>query len=73
MGKIKTHIQDWLDNGGYDLGYGNKSSPELKDFKVIKDNRIPVWEYYGYATEEEYWEARFGEPDEPDDFEPVEY
>jgi len=76
MGKIKSHAQEWLDKHGNLLGYEINSIPELKDFNVVKELGIPVWEYYGYKTQEEYWEAKFGVNDEPEDLEdiePIEY
>jgi hypothetical protein len=73
MSKIKTHIQDWLDNVGKDLGYDSKSTPPLKDLDVIRKHRLPIWEYYGFKTQEEYWEAKYSQTHDDDDFEPVEY
>jgi hypothetical protein len=55
MGKLKSHIQDFLESGGDQLGYGWENTPELKDLSMILSNNIPVWEYNGYATEKDYY------------------
>tara|TARA_R110002020_G_scaffold443766_2_gene655072 strand:- start:8006 stop:8236 length:231 start_codon:yes stop_codon:yes gene_type:complete len=76
MGKIKSHVQDWLDKCGNDLGYSQRTAPKLKDLDVIRKNRLPVWQYYGYKSQEEYWDAKYGLNDEPhdlEDIEPIEY
>ena len=76
MGKIKSHVQDWLDSCGNDLGYGQRSAPELKDLDTVRKNAVPVWEYYGFKSQEEYWDTKYGLNDEPQDLEdtePIEY
>ena len=55
MGKIKSHVQDFLESKGYDLGYDWDNLPELKDFDVVSQNNIKMWEYHGYETEKAYY------------------
>ena len=56
MGKIKGFIQEFLDDGGNDLGYGMSSDlPKLEDMSRILKKKIPVWEYLGYGSEEAYY------------------
>ena len=30
MGKMKSFVQDWLDNTGYDLGYDIDNMPKIE-------------------------------------------
>ena len=55
MGKIKSHIEDFLENGGDALGYDWENLPDLKDFDVVLQNAVKVWEYRGYPTEQAYY------------------
>ena len=55
MGKIKSHIEDFLADGGSDLGYDFDQLPELKDFEIVLKHNVPVWEYKGYETERAYY------------------
>jgi len=56
MGKIKGFIQEFLDDGGNDLGYGMSSDlPKLKDMNRILKKQIPVWKYLGYESEDAYY------------------
>ena len=41
MGLLKGHIQDWLEEYGYDLGYDWDNLPDLSD--MDKDTP-PAWE-----------------------------
>ena len=47
MGKLKSHIQDFLENGGYDLGYSETFLPELSDLDYVLDNDVDAWTYEG--------------------------
>ena len=55
MGKIKSHIEDFLENGGNALGYDWDNLPSLKDFEVVLSQGVKVWEYNGCKTEQEYY------------------
>tara|TARA_B100000131_G_scaffold155566_1_gene151009 strand:+ start:303 stop:455 length:153 start_codon:yes stop_codon:yes gene_type:complete len=46
MGKLKAAIQDFLENGGHDLGYDMSNAPALEDFKNILDNSIDAHTYW---------------------------
>ena len=41
MGLLKGHIQDWLEEYGYDLGYDWDNLPDLSDMDA---NTPPAWE-----------------------------
>ena len=46
MGKIKEHCQEFLDRGGYNLGYNMTNMPQMEDFDHIKKNKITAEEYH---------------------------
>ena len=52
MGRVKDHMQDWLEEYGHKLGYDMKNCPNLEDFWWIVDNHVDA---------EEYWEGRWNE------------
>ena len=54
MGRVKSHIHEWLENFGDELGYGWDNVPSFGDLDGVARDRIPVWEYYGYKSEVEY-------------------
>ena len=54
MSKTGDYVQQWLDRGGYDLGYSEYELPNLKDKDSIIKRRVRVWEYCG-VTEKEYY------------------
>jgi hypothetical protein len=54
MGKNKEMMQDWLTDYGYDLGFDNDSCPPTKDWNIIANNNVKVWEYYG-KTHKQYY------------------
>ena len=47
-------MNEFLNNGGYHLGYSEMELPDLDDLDVILSRSIQVWEYKGY-TEKEYY------------------
>jgi len=57
MGKLKSHVQDFLETGGDSLGYDWENLPDLKDLGMVSKHNIPVWEYKGYATAKEYYSS----------------
>jgi len=74
MSKIKEYAQDFLENGGYDLGYDENNLPKIKDMQEILKYGIPV-ELTGIKSvgeiikihkmdTEEYWTGGFPEEDE---------
>ena len=52
MGKVKNHMQDWLEEYGHKLGYNISNCPNLEDFWWIVDNHVDA---------EEYWKGRWNE------------
>ena len=54
MGKMKSYIQNWLDNVGYDLGYDIENLPRIEHFGLITRLQIKAHEFFGYRTKEEY-------------------
>ena len=55
MGAIKSRMIDFLEQGGRSLDYDEWNMPNIDDFDVILSNSIPLWEYKGYASEEEFY------------------
>ena len=45
MGKIKTKCQDFLENGGSELGYSMECLPELSEFQTIINRQIDAQDY----------------------------
>tara|TARA_R110002020_G_scaffold227539_14_gene438200 strand:+ start:258 stop:476 length:219 start_codon:yes stop_codon:yes gene_type:complete len=54
MGKMKSFVQDWLDNTGYDLGYDIDNLPKTEHLNLIHRLQIKAHEFFGYRTKEEY-------------------
>ena len=54
MSKIADAVEDFLDNGGRELGYSSNNLPDLDDFQLVLQQLVKVWEYYG-VTEYEYY------------------
>ena len=46
MGKIKSHLEDWLDDYGHNQGYSMGSTPQLNELDDIKRNNIDAQEYH---------------------------
>jgi hypothetical protein len=55
MGKLKSVVEDFLSEGGYDLGYNMDAIPHLDDMRIILRNSILVWHYYGFENAAEYY------------------
>jgi hypothetical protein len=66
MGQVKDQFEYFLINGGRDLGFDSKCCPEYKDLNTVLKERVPIWQYYGFKSQEEYWDA------ECDNSEPLE-
>ena len=58
MSEIKNHMQNFLDEVGYSLGYDEKNLPTLHDIDIIWANRVHVWEYNGMTEDEYYWGSK---------------
>ena len=58
MGKIKNYCQDFLESGGYDLGYDMNNLPEMKDMDTIKQQNVKLWEYKGYKSEKDFYSPK---------------
>ena len=52
--KMKAAIEDFLDNGGRDLGFNEENLPDIDDFQVVLQQMVLVWDYLG-VTKEEYY------------------
>tara|TARA_R100001594_G_C3892701_1_gene228838 strand:+ start:254 stop:445 length:192 start_codon:yes stop_codon:yes gene_type:complete len=46
MGKLKSYLEDWLDEYGYDLGFSWDNLPNLGDLDNIITNQTDAKEYY---------------------------
>ena len=58
MGRIKSYIHDWLETYGEELGYDWNNVPSMGDMDVVASDRFPVWEYYGYKSEKDYYSSQ---------------
>ena len=58
MGKIKNYCQDFLESGGYDLGYDMNNLPEMKDMDTVKQQNVKLWEYKGYKSEKDFYSPK---------------
>ena len=56
MSKLFNAMQDFLDDGGTQLGYSHQDMPNLEDMSAILENSVKVWEYHG-MSEREYYSA----------------
>lgn len=45
MGKIKEHAQEFLENGGYELGFDMSNLPEIQDFDYVLKKSLDAQEY----------------------------
>ena len=43
---MKEYCQEFLDRGGYSLGYDIKNMPKIDDFEHVKQNKITADEYH---------------------------
>jgi len=46
MGRLKSHLQDWLETYGYELGYDMSNAPELPDLWWIAEGSIEADDYW---------------------------
>ena len=58
MGKIKDKMMDFLENGGFELGFHENMIPNIGDTDIILKNDIKVWEYMGYRSEKSFYSQR---------------
>ena len=54
MGRIKSHLHDWLEEYGYELGYDMSNAPNLQDLWWVADGGVDA---------EEYWDKRWEDKD----------
>lgn len=53
MGKVKEYAQDWLERGGFELGYDIGNLPALGDFTGILLNDMSAEEYFDKSKKSE--------------------
>jgi len=46
MGDLKSYVQDWLEGGGYDLGYCIETLPEMRDMDWIISSNVDARLYF---------------------------
>ena len=46
MGKLKSALQEWLEDYGHSLGFDMTNYPNIDDWDNIKLNNIDAKEYY---------------------------
>ena len=51
MGRMKSHLHDWLEEYGYELGYDMSNAPELSDLWWVADSSVDA---------QEYWDKKYG-------------
>ena len=57
MSKMKTYIESWLENYGWDLGYDMDSLPEMRDMDYISTMGIDADSYFKPSSSKDMsWE-----------------
>jgi len=46
MGKLKSHLQDWLDKYGHKLGYDMSNAPEFEDMDWVVNDNVDAQSYW---------------------------
>ena len=54
MSKIFNYAQDFLDDGGTDLGYTHQALPHFDDMSYVLRYSVKVWEYKGMSQKQYY-------------------
>ena len=54
MSKLFNYAQDFLDDGGTELGYTHQDLPNLDDMSYVLQHSIKVWEYNGMSQKQYY-------------------
>ena len=54
MSQVFNYAQNFLDHGGYDLGFSEYDLPNLPDMNNILKHNVKVWEYKGKSQREYY-------------------
>ena len=54
MSRVYEHAEEFLDAGGYDLGYSENNLPAIIDMKLILEHSVKIWEYNGLTKREYY-------------------
>ena len=57
MSNLFNAMQDFLVDGGTELGYSHHDMTNLADMSAILENSVKVWEYHG-MSEREYYNAK---------------
>ena len=52
--RMKSYVQNFLEEYGYDLGYTDHVLPELEDIRMVMITGMPVWKYKGMSEREYY-------------------
>jgi hypothetical protein len=55
--KMNNYLQDFLSEGGYELGYSENDLPNLGDMKKVLKDGITIWKYY-QVTERQYYAGK---------------
>ena len=54
MSKIFNYAQDFLDDGGFELGFTESDLPHLDDMSYVLQYSVKVWEYKGMSKAQYY-------------------
>ena len=55
MSKVNEYFLDFLENGGYELGWSEYAPPPIEAISHIQAYGLSPWDYHG-ITEEEWME-----------------
>ena len=56
MSDVKNYAQDWLEDGGYELGYTMSFLPEMEDMRWILEDRFKADYYRDYNLRSQHIE-----------------
>ena len=52
MGRMKSHIQEWIDTHGWELGYDMGNVPDLDELDYVVENKIDAHTYWTVRKKE---------------------
>ena len=52
MGRMKSHIQEWIETHGWELGYDMGNVPDLDELDYVVENKIDAHTYWTVRKKE---------------------